>query len=339
MQPSASKPAKVGVLFANLGTPSGTDYWSMRRFLGEFLSDQRVVDLPRWKWQPILQLMVLTRRPFTSGHAYRAVWNTEADESPMLTISKRQLAALRAAAAERFGDDVLVDLCMRYGEPSTSGAVRRLVDAGCTRLLFVPLYPQYAGATWATANDALFRALQDLRRQPAVRVAPEYYERPGYIAALAASVERAYAEMERRPDVLVASYHGLPRRHIEEGDPYLEHCLGTSRLLAERLGWGDGEIHTTFQSVFGREEWLKPYTIEHVAELAAEGKRIAVISPAFAADCVETLDEIDKLIRHAYEDAGGPEFHYVACLNDDAAHIEALIDVVAENLSGWVAPG
>ena len=330
---------KIGLLFANLGTPDGTDYWSMRRYLNEFLSDKRVIDYPWWKWQPILQLFVLTKRPFTSGANYRSIWNNERDESPMMTITRAQVAALAGAAAARWGDRVMVDFCMRYGNPSTFDVVDRMVAAGCERILFVPLYPHYAGATSATANDQFFRALMRQKRQPAVRVAPEYFARPSYIEALAQSVERAYAGLPARPDVLVASYHGMPKRYLMEGDPYHCQCQKTSRLLRERLGWAPGAIDTTFQSVFGPEEWLKPYTVEHVAALAQQGKKnIAVISPAFSADCIETLEEINGEIREAFEHAGGESFTYIPCLNDDAAHIAALMELVAENLAGWIAP-
>jgi ferrochelatase len=330
---------KIGLLFANLGTPDGTDYWSMRRYLNEFLSDKRVIDYPWWKWQPILQLFVLTKRPFTSGANYRSIWNNERNESPMMTITRAQVAALAGAAAARWGDRVMVDFCMRYGNPSTFDVVDRMVAAGCERILFVPLYPHYAGATSATANDQFFRALMRQKRQPAVRVAPEYFARPSYIEALAQSVERAYAALPARPDVLVASYHGMPKRYLMEGDPYHCQCQKTSRLLRERLGWGPGAIDTTFQSVFGPEEWLKPYTVEHVAALAQQGKKnIAVISPAFSADCIETLEEINGEIREAFEHAGGESFTYIPCLNDDAAHIAALMELVAENLAGWIAP-
>lgn len=328
---------KIGVLVANLGTPEGTDYWSMRRYLNEFLSDRRVVDYPAWKWQPILKLFVLTRRPFSSGRNYRSIWNTEADESPMMTITKRQVAALRAAAAERYGDAVMVDFCMRYGKPSTQDVVERMVAEGCTKIVFVPLYPQYAGATWATANDQFFRALMTIKRQPAVRIAPEYFDHPSYIDALAQSVERVYAGFDRRPDVLVASFHGMPKRYLMEGDPYHCQCAKTVRLLRERLGWGKADIDITFQSVFGPEEWLKPYTVEHVAELAKAGKRnIAIMSPAFSADCVETLEEVNGEIRHAFMAAGGETFTYIPCLNDEAAHIAALMEVISENLRGWI---
>lgn len=334
--PPVARP-KTGILVANLGTPEGTDYWSMRRYLNEFLSDRRVVDYPAWKWQPILKLFVLTRRPFSSGKNYRSIWNTEADESPMMTITKRQVAALRAAAAERYGDDVMVEFCMRYGKPSTQDVVTRMVAEGCTKIVFVPLYPQYAGATWATANDQFFRALMTIKRQPAVRIAPEYFDHPTYIDALAQSVERVYAGLERRPDVLVASFHGMPKRYLMEGDPYHCQCAKTVRLLRERLGWDKADIDISFQSVFGPEEWLKPYTVEHVAALAKAGKRnIAIMSPAFSADCVETLEEVNGEIRHAFMAAGGETFTYIPCLNDDAAHIAALMEVISENLRGWI---
>ena len=330
-------PAKVGVLIANLGTPDNYDYWSMRRYLNQFLSDKRVIDFPAWKWQPLLQLVILSKRPFTSGANYKSIWNHEAGESPLMTITKAQVAKLRTAIEDRHGADVMVEFCMRYGNPSTESVLRKMVAAGCERLLFLPLYPQYAGATSATANDQLFRALMKEKRQPAVRVAPEYFDHPLYVEALAQSVERAYAGLGHRPDVLVASYHGMPKRYLMEGDPYHCQCQKTSRLLQERLGWDNGSIDTTFQSVFGREEWLRPYTVEHVAKLAKEGKkRIAVISPAFSADCIETLEEIQGEICEAFEHAGGESFTYIPCLNDDDAHIAALMAVIGDNLAGWL---
>ena len=330
--------ARIGVLVANLGTPDGYDYWSMRRYLSEFLSDKRVIDYPSWKWQPLLQLIILSRRPFTSGRNYKAIWNHDLNESPLMTITKAQVAALDAALTSRYGDAVMVDFCMRYGNPSTESAVRRMVAAGCDRILFLPLYPQYAGATTATANDAFFHALAGEKRQPAVRTVSQYFDRPDYIAALAASVSRVYATLDHRPDVLVASYHGMPRRYLMNGDPYHCQCQKTSRLLRERLGWDTGAIDTTFQSVFGPEEWLRPYTVQHVAALAKAGKkRIAVISPAFSADCIETLEEINGEIREAFIHAGGESFAYIPCLNADAAHIAALMGVIGDNLSGWIA--
>ena len=329
---------KIGVLVANLGTPDGYDYWSMRRYLSEFLSDQRVIDYPKWKWQPLLQTVILAKRPFTSGANYKLIWNEELNESPLMTITRAQTDAIRAALTAQHGDRILVDFCMRYGNPSTESKLRALVDAGCEKIVFMPLYPQYAGATSATANDQLFRALMKETRQPAVRIVPEYYEHPLYIDALAQSVERAYAGLSRRPDVLVTSYHGMPKRYAEQGDPYHAQCQKTSVLLRERLGWSAEQINTSFQSVFGPEEWLRPYTVEHVAELAKHGKKhIAVIAPAFSADCIETLEEIKGEICEAFEHAGGEEFTYIPCLNDEPAHIAALCAVINENLGGWLA--
>ncbi len=329
--------ARIGILLANLGTPDHYDYWSMRRYLNEFLSDRRVIDYPAWKWQPLLQLIILTKRPFTSGANYKLIWNEEKDESPLMTITRDQTAKIAHAAAGRYGSDVMVDFCMRYGNPSTESKVRAMVAAGCEKILFLPLYPQYAGATSATANDEFFRALMKEKRQPAVRTVTEYFDHPRYVDALARSVERAYAALDRRPDVLVASYHGMPKRYLMEGDPYHCQCAKTTRLLRERLGWGKNDIDMSFQSVFGREEWLRPYTVQHVAELAKQGKtHIAVVAPAFSADCIETLEEINGEIRHAFEEAGGKQFTYIPCLNAEDGHIAALIAIIEENLSGWI---
>jgi protoporphyrin/coproporphyrin ferrochelatase len=331
------KAPKIGVLLANLGTPDGYDYWSMRRYLNEFLSDKRVVDISDWIWQPLLQLVILTKRPFSSGANYKLIWNHEKNESPLLTITKQQTAAIAARIEAAYGEGVMVDFAMRYGNPSTQSKVQAMVAAGCEKILFFPLYPHYAGATSATANDAFFAALMKEKRQPAARTVKEYFDHPAYIEALAQSVERAYAGLDHRPDVLVTSYHGMPIRYLMEGDPYHCQCMKTTRLLRERLGWEKGAIDVSFQSVFGREEWLKPYTVNHVAELAKQGKkRIAVMAPAFSADCIETLEEINGEIRHAFEAAGGKEFTYIPCLNDESAHINALVQVIEENLAGWV---
>ncbi|HUF56095.1 MAG TPA: ferrochelatase [Thermohalobaculum sp.] len=332
--------ARVGVLLANLGTPDGTDYWSMRRYLNEFLSDRRVIEWPVAIWQPVLQGIVLTRRPFSSGEAYRGIWNEALDESPLLTITRSQTAKLRARLEARFGAGVLVDFCMRYGNPSTDTAIRRLKEQGAERIVFFPLYPQYAAPTTATANDQAFRTLMRMRWQPAVRTVPAYHDHPAYVAALAGSVERAYGGLDARPEVLVTSYHGLPQSYFAKGDPYHCHCQKTTRLLAERLGWAEGAIHTTFQSRFGPEEWLQPYTVEHVAELARQGKkRIAVMAPGFASDCVETLEEIQEEIRDAFLEAGGEHFHYIPCLNDDDAHIDMLEEIVLAEGAGWLDAG
>jgi ferrochelatase len=285
----------------------------------------------------LLQGIILSKRPFSSGKAYESIWNHEAGESPLLTITKDQTKAIKAQMHAQFGDRVEVDFCMRYGNPSTKSKVREMVENGCDRILFFPLYPHYAGATSATANDQLFRALMEEKWQPSVRTVPAYYDKPSYIDALAKSVEEAYSKLDHRPDILVTSYHGVPKRYLMEGDPYHCQCQKTSRLLRERLGWDEGAIKTTFQSKFGPEEWLQPYTVEEVARLAEAGhKRIAVIAPAFSADCIETLEEINEEIKESFEEAGGEEFTYIPCLNDQPAHIAALSQVITENLKGWV---
>lgn len=333
----ALPPARIGVVLSNLGTPDATDYWSMRRYLGEFLSDRRVIDYPAWKWQPLLQLVILTKRPFTSGANYRKIWDSEAGDSPLRVITRAQAEAVAGRLAERHGDRVVVDFAMRYGNPSTADVVTRLQAAGCERLLFFPLYPQYSAPTTATANDAAFRALMTLRWQPALRTAPAYYDHPLYIEALARSVETAYAGLDRRPDLLLTSYHGMPERYLREGDPYHCQCRVTTRLLRERLGAGPDDVVVTFQSRFGREEWLKPYTVEEVARLARSGKRhIAVMAPAFSADCVETLEEINGEIREAFLHAGGEVFTYIPCLNADEAHVDMLTAIVERELAGWL---
>ncbi len=334
----AVKPSKVGVLLANLGTPDGYDYWSMRRYLNEFLSDKRVVDLPDWKWQPILQGIILSVRPSKSGANYKSIWNEELNESPLLTITKQQTAAIKDQLEALYGDKIVVDFCMRYGNPSTQSKVRAMVEAGCEKIVFFPLYPHYAGATSATANDAFFRALAKEKRQPSVRTVAEYFDHPLYIQALAQSVREAYAKLDHKPEMLITSYHGMPQRYLMEGDPYHCQCMKTTRLLREALGWERGAIDVTFQSVFGREVWLKPYTVEHVAELAKAGKkRIAVMAPAFSADCIETLEEIQGEICEAFLHAGGESFTYIPCLNAEPAHVAALTAVIRENLGGWLA--
>jgi ferrochelatase len=334
--PKVKKP-KVGILLSNLGTPDNYDYWSMRRYLGEFLSDRRVIDYSPWLWQPLLQLIILTKRPFSSGAAYKSIWNEEANESPLLTITKAQTAKIKTAMQARYGNDVMVDFCMRYGNPSTKSKVREMTKAGCQKILFFPLYPQYAGATSATANDEFFRALLEETWQPTARTVQPYFDDPVYIDALAQSIEKAYAGLEKRPDLLICSYHGVPKRYLMQGDPYHCHCQKTTRLLKERLGWDDTEIKTTFQSKFGPEEWLQPYTVKEVARLAEAGtKNIAVCAPAFSADCIETLEEINEEIFESFEHAGGESFTYIPCLNDDDAHIKALGTVIERNLQGWL---
>ncbi|MGP9643044.1 MULTISPECIES: ferrochelatase [unclassified Halomonas] len=329
--------AKVGVVLANLGTPDATDYWSMRRYLSEFLSDKRVVDYPDWKWQPLLQLIILSKRPFSSGKAYKSIWNTEQNESPLLTITRAQTEKLTEQLKALYGDNVEVDFCMRYGNPSTRSVLTQMKKKGCEKIVFFPLYPQYASPTTATANDEAFRALMKMKWQPSIRTVPAYFDHPAYLQALANSVTDVYAELETRPTKLVASYHGVPERYLMQGDPYYCQCQKTTRLLGETLGFSQEEVDTTFQSQFGPEKWVGPATVEHVAALAKQGhKHIAILSPAFSSDCVETLEEIKEEIRDSFMEAGGETFSYIPCLNDRNDHIKALLDIVNNELLGWL---
>ena len=329
---------RIGILLANLGTPDHYDYWSMRRYLSEFLSDRRVIDYSPWLWQPLLQLVILSIRPSRSGAAYKSIWNNEGNESPLMTITRNQTLKIKKVMEKKYGEEIKVDFCMRYGNPSTQSKVREMVQEGCTKILFFPLYPHYAGATSATANDQFFRALMQEKWQPVIRVVEPYFDQPQYIEALARSVEAAYASKKAKPEILVCSYHGVPKRYLMQGDPYHCQCQKTTRLLKERLGWKDTEIITTFQSKFGPEEWLKPYTVEEVARLVEEEKKksIAVIAPAFSSDCIETLEEINEEIKESFEEAGGEEFTYIPCLNDSTAHIDALSSLIDKNLRGWI---
>jgi len=331
------KPAKIGIVLANLGTPDATDYWSMRRYLSEFLSDKRVVDYSAWLWQPLLQGIILTRRPFSSGAAYRSIWNNELNESPLLTTTRLQANAVKKEIELTYGDNVIVDFAMRYGNPSTGSVIKKLKDQGVEKLVFFPLYPQYAGPTTATANDEAFRTLMKMNWQPSIRTVPAYFDNPLYINALANSVKKKYKSLEKKPDILVCSYHGVPVRYLMEGDPYHCQCQKTTRLLKEALGWEDTDIKTTFQSKFGPEKWLQPYTVEEVARLAEGGKKnIAIMSPAFSSDCVETLEEINEEIFESFEEAGGETFTYIECLNDNDDHIKMMMGILKNELSGWV---
>jgi ferrochelatase len=280
---------RIGVLLVNLGSPAGTDYWSMRRYLKEFLSDRRVIEVPKWRWWLILNLFVLTTRPSKSGHAYSIVWNKERNEGPLVTITRSQAEKLGAALAAS-DDRIVVDWAMRYGAPTIAARIEALKAAGCDRILIAPLYPQYAAATTATVNDAAFAHLQKIRWQPALRTLPPYHDDPAYIDALAKSLSASLAKLDFEPELVLASFHGLPREYLDKGDPYHCQCQKTTRLLREKLGWPKERLRTVFQSRFGRAEWLQPYTDVTIAELARSGvRRLAVVMPGFSADCLETL--------------------------------------------------
>lgn len=321
---------KVGVLLINLGTPKAPDPGSVRRYLREFLSDPRVVEIPQLIWQPILRGIILTTRPKKSAHAYRQVWTEEG--SPLAAITARQARAL----ADGFGPGVVVDHAMRYGTPAIGERIDALRDKGCERILLAPLYPQYCAATTATANDAAFAHLAGLRWQPALRTLPPYYHDPAYIDALAVSVKQALTALDFEPQAIIASFHGMPQRTLELGDPYHCHCRKTARLLAEAL---DRDLITTFQSRFGRAKWLEPATDATLSALPPRGTRkVAVVAPGFSADCLETLEELAIRGRETFVAAGGTDFAYLPCLNDSPAGVEMLRSVLARELEGWSSP-
>ena len=332
------KQEKVGVLLLNLGTPDATDYWSMRRYLKEFLSDKRVIDLNPLFWQPLLNLVILTSRPSRSGAAYDKIWNRDLDESPLRTITRSQSDRIEAILGEALGRErLVVDWAMRYGNPATGPVIRSMIERGCSRILMLALYPQYAAPTTATAYDHAFRALMQERLQPAIRTVGPYHDHPLYIDAIAGSIERALAELDFEPDLVLTSFHGLPKRYLLLGDPYHCQCARTARLVRERLGWPEAKLRLTFQSRFGSEEWLQPYTDETLRNLPREGvKRVAVITPGFAADCVETLEEIAIAGRETFEEHGGERYAFIPCLNDEPAHIDLLADIIRRELQGWI---
>lgn len=323
----AIPPRKIGVLLTNLGTPDAPDPKSVKRYLGEFLSDRRVVEIPAIAWQPILRGIILNTRPKKSAHAYGLVWSDEG--SPLAAITRRQAQALTDA----FGEGVIVDYAMRYGNPAIADRLAALKDAGCERILIAPLYPQYCAATTATANDKAFTALAGMRWQPAIRTLPPYHDDPAYIAALKESIESQLAGLDFVPERIVASFHGMPKRTLELGDPYHCHCQKTARLLSEAM---NRELTIAFQSRFGPAKWLGPATDETLEALPAQGvRKVAVVAPGFSADCLETLEELAIRGRESFEGAGGTHFAYLSCLNDSAVGLAMLQALIARELMGW----
>lgn len=323
-------PPRIGVLVTNLGTPDGPDVKSVKRYLKEFLSDRRVVEISPIIWQPLLRGLVLNTRPKKSAEAYEQVWTP--DGSPLAAITKAQARAL----ADLFGPTVLVDWAMRYGKPSIADRLAAMHKAGCDRILVAPLYPQYCSATTGTANEKVFEVLADMRWQPALRTLPPYYESPIHIDALKRSVEAGLAGLDFTPDAIVTSFHGMPARTLFLGDPYHCQCQKTARLLGEALG---REVIVTFQSRFGRAKWLDPATDETLEALPAKGiKKVAIIAPGFSADCLETLEELALRGKESFVDAGGTDFAYLPCLNDSPIGIEMLRALLARELEGWVKP-
>ena len=331
-----ARAGRVGVLLLNLGTPEGTDYWSVRRYLKEFLSDRRVIETPRILWWPLLNFVILSTRPLRRGRDFASIWNKDRDEGPLKTITRSQAQKL-AARLSPLADKLAVDWAMRYGKPSPHERIASLQEQGCDRLLLVPLYPQYCAATTATACDKVFQALSAMRWQPTLRVAAPWYEDAVYIEALAASARAHLATLDFEPDMLIASFHGIPRDYLDKGDPYPCFCWKTGRLLRQALGLEERRFLVAFQSRFGSAQWVKPYTIDTVRELPSRGvRKLAIIAPGFTADCLETLEELDIENRTAFLEAGGERFAYIPCLNDSKAGMDVIEAVVRRELSGWI---
>jgi ferrochelatase len=327
---------RIGVLIVNLGTPDATDAPSVRRYLREFLSDSRVIENQGLVWKFVLNAIILPRRPKVKGRDYEKIWNRERNESPLKTITRSQAAKLRASI-EPVDPTIMVDWAMRYGNPSLDSRIEALAKAGCERILLLPLYPQYAAATSATVCDIAFLTLIKMRDQPALRVVPPYYDDPVYIQALADSIDSELGRLPFKPELILASFHGIPKSYVDEGDPYPLHCMETVRLLRERMKLGEDKLMLTFQSRFGRAEWLQPYTDKTVEALAQRGvKSLAVVTPGFSADCLETLEEIAVENGDIFKANGGENFAAIPCLNDSDGGMAMISHLVLRELQGWI---
>lgn len=324
---------RTGVLIVNLGTPDAPRTSAVRRYLKEFLSDQRIVDLPRLLWLPVLHGVILNVRPAATARNYAKIWRAESDESPLRYFTRRQAEDL----ARAFDDKPVVDWAMRYGEPSIKNRLDALKEKGCTRILVLPLYPQYSATTTASVTDAVFTAVKAMRWQPAIRIAPAFHDAPAYIDALAAVTEQDLSALGWAPERIVLSFHGLPQRYFTAGDPYYCHCAKTARLLREKMGWTEDFAPMAFQSKFGREKWLEPATKDTIKNLAEKGVRnIAVMMPGFVSDCIETLEEIDIAAREFFLEAGGENFTALSCLNDRQEMIALLEHIARRETAGWI---
>ena len=325
---------KLGILLVNLGTPDATSYWPMRKYLKEFLSDPRVIEAKGPIWWLIFNGIILTRLPKKSGQAYAKIWNTELDESPLKSITRAQCELV----AENFAknSDIQVDWAMRYGSPAIAGKIDKLTAGGCDRILIFPLYPQYSAATTASVMDKVFDKLKTMRRQPTIRSVPPYYDHPSYIEALACSIKEHHASLEWTPDVTIASLHGLPQTFINNGDPYQVQCEKTVELLRRVTGLNENQLILTYQSRSGRAEWTGPDTEDTLRSLATKGvKNLSVITPGFASDCVETLEEINIRASETFLQAGGLNFSLIHCLNESSHSIKMLCDLIETNILGW----
>jgi len=329
------RPERIGVLLVNLGTPDSADARGVRVYLREFLSDPRVIEDQGLRWKLILNGIILRIRPGRKARDYQKIWNTEKNESPLKTITRSQSEKLAADISDH--DHVVVDWAMRYGNPSISSRIEALTAQGCDRLLVVPLYPQYSAATSATVCDEVFRVLAGMRAQPTLRVTPPYYGDPDYIEALAVSIDGHLASLPFQPELIVASFHGMPQKYIDKGDPYQAQCIATTDALRKRMGLEASKLVLTFQSRFGFDEWLKPYTDKTIEQLAKDGvRRIAVVTPGFSADCLETLEEIAQENAEIFRHAGGEQFSAIPCLNDSDAGMDVIRQLVLRELQGWI---
>ncbi len=329
------RPERIGVLLVNLGTPDSADAKGVRIYLKEFLSDPRVIEDQGLKWKLILNGVILRIRPGRKARDYLKIWNTARDESPLKTITRAQSDKLAASISDH--EHVVIDWAMRYGNPSIRSRIEALTAQGCDRLLVVPLYPQYSAATSATVCDEVFRVLGEMRAQPTVRVTPPYYDDPDYIEALAISINACLATLPFQPEIIVASFHGMPQKYIDKGDPYYAQCIATTDALRTRMGLDTSKLILTFQSRFGFDAWLQPYTDKTIAQLAKDGvRRVAVVTPGFSADCLETLEEIAQENAERFKHNGGEQFAAVPCLNDSDAGMDVIRQLVLRELQGWI---
>ena len=335
-EPAADiRPQRIGVLLVNLGTPDSADARGVRVYLKEFLSDPRVIEDQGLVWKLVLNGIILRTRPARKARDYQKIWNTEKNESPLKTITRAQSDKLAAAISDQ--DHVVVDWAMRYGNPSIASRIEALTAQGCDRLLVVPLYPQYSAATSATVCDEVFRVLAGMRAQPTLRVTPPYYDDPDYVEALAISINAHLKSLPFQPELIVASFHGMPKKYVDKGDPYLAQCIATTDALRQRMGLDASKLLLTFQSRFGFDEWLQPYTDKTIEQLAKDGvRRIAVVMPGFAADCLETLEEIARENAEIFKHNGGEQFAAVPCLNDSDAGMDVIRQLVLRELQGWI---
>ena len=319
---------KTGVLLINLGTPDSTNWWDIRKYLKEFLSDKRVIEVNPVLWQIILNLFILNFRPSKTAHAYKKIWLKEANESPLRYYTRNQAQKLQQ---ELVGENIIVNFAMRYGNPSIKSKLNELKNNGCENIIILPLYPQYAAATTATVCDEVYRTLMKMRWQPSLQIVPHYESAPLYVSALVKSIEKKIENISWKPDLIIASYHGIPKKYFDKGDPYHCYCHKTTRLIKEKFS--KIEIQTTFQSRFGPQEWLTPYTDKTLESLSAKGiKNLLVICPGFASDCVETLEEINILGRETFLKNGGEKFDFIPCLNDSSEHIKLFENLVKKYL-------